>query len=245
MGLLTWSASMDFKGVLSISMGDRLWIFGTEFAQIFEPGKSLLRIYQRSGLWTFVFSMALLTDTLGLVDGEDFSDTDQCEELKQIVRHYRNLSETQLITIKDLLRFMLTVKSSIPAQKKSLMATAAFSSSTAKPATRAALQIKHPMKEKSVSYRKFTTVITHMDSRWPKRRLEFAAEVNPTTRILEYTVHDLADGVKVSEPEKEIVPQSLSSAALVPGVDVSNDALYLYEHVLLGYPESELVELAT
>ena len=69
--------------------------------------------------------------------------------------------------------------------------------------------------------------------------------VNPTTRILEYTVHDLADGVKVSEPEKEIVPQSLSSAALVPGVDVSNDALYLYEHVLLGYPESELVELAT
>jgi hypothetical protein len=38
MGLLTWSASMDFKGVLSISMGDRLWIFGTEFAQIFEPG---------------------------------------------------------------------------------------------------------------------------------------------------------------------------------------------------------------
>lgn len=208
-----------------------------------------------------------------------------------------------MITIKDLLRFMLTVKSSIPAQKKSLMATAAFSSSTAKPATRAALQIKHPMKEKSVSYRKFTTVITHMDSRWPKRRLEFAAEVivnalqekkerdfshggmtrqdvrdaarlhigdtglldyvlkslnnvipnnhivcravNPTTRILEYTVHDLADGVKVSEPEKEIVPQSLSSAALVPGVDVSNDALYLYEHVLLGYPESELVELAT
>ena len=44
---------------------------------------------------------------------------------------------------------------------------------------------------------------------------------------------------------KEIVLQSLSSAALVPGVDVSNDVLYLYEHVLLGYPESELVELAT
>lgn len=85
------------------------------------------------------------------------------------------------------------------------------------------------MKEKSLSYRKFTTVITHMDSRWPKRRLEFAAEVI----------------VNALQEKKEIVLQSLSSATLVPGVDVSNDVLYLYEHVLLGYPESELVELAT
>ncbi|VVA39886.1 PREDICTED: PHD [Prunus dulcis] len=233
-----------------------------------------------------------------------FSDMDQCDELKQIIRYYKNLSETQLITIKDLLRFMLTVKASVPAQKKSLMATSAFSSSTAKPATRAAHQIKPlMMKEKSVRYRKFTTVIAHMDSRWPQRRLEFAADVivnalqekkerdfshggmtrqdvrdtarlhigdtglldyvlkslsnvivgnhivcravNPTTRILEYTVHDLTDGVKVSQPENEVLPQSLPSASLVPGVDVYNDVLYLYEHVLLGYPESELVELAT
>ena len=56
---------------------------------------------------------------------------------------------------------------------------------------------------------------------------------------------DLADGVKVSEPEKERVAQSFQSATLVPGVDFYNDVLYLYEHVLLGYPESELVDLAT
>ena len=28
-----------------------------------------------------------------------------------------------------------------------------------------------------MSHRKFTTIITNMDNRWPKRRLTFAAEV--------------------------------------------------------------------
>ncbi|KAM1006658.1 hypothetical protein EV1_003307 [Malus domestica] len=43
--------------------------------------------------------------------------------------------------------------------------------------------------------------------------------VNPATRVLEYTVHDLADGVKVSEPGKEIVTQSFQSATLFPRVE--------------------------
>lgn len=232
---------------------------------------------------------------------QDFSDMDQCEELKKIIRYYRYLSETHLVTIKDLLRFMLTVKACFPAQRNSLLPTASSSSSSAKPGE--PLKIKPLMKEKSLKYRQFATVVSHMDSRWPARRLEFAAEVivnalkekkekdfknggmarqdvrdaarlhigdtglldyvlkslnnvivgnqvvcrsvNPTTRILEYTVHDFADGVKVSEPEKEILPLPLPSPAPVPGIDVYSDVLYLYEHVLLGYPESGLVELAT
>ena len=40
--------------------------------------------------------------------------------------------------------------------------------------------------------------------------------VNPTTRILEYTVHDLANGTKVSEPEKETLPPPLPQSAVVP-----------------------------
>ncbi|KAK7845107.1 putative mitochondrial protein [Quercus suber] len=43
---------------------------------------------------------------------QDFSNTDQYKEIKQIIRHCRDMSETQLLTIKDLLRFMLIVKSS-------------------------------------------------------------------------------------------------------------------------------------
>ena len=43
---------------------------------------------------------------------QDFSNTDQYKEIKQIIHHCRDMSETQTLTIKDLLRFMLTVKSS-------------------------------------------------------------------------------------------------------------------------------------
>ena len=43
---------------------------------------------------------------------QDFSNIDQYKEIKKIIRHYRDMSETQLLTIRDLLRFMLTVKSS-------------------------------------------------------------------------------------------------------------------------------------
>ncbi len=95
---------------------------------------------QRRGQWILDCSMGLLMDILGLVNGvtnsavealewqstitikllkgsleldqiiQDFSNTDQCRDIKQIIRHCRNMSETQLVTIKDLLRFMLTVK---------------------------------------------------------------------------------------------------------------------------------------
>ncbi|KAM2527723.1 hypothetical protein TB1_024946 [Malus domestica] len=227
---------------------------------------------------------------------EDFIDMDEREELKQIISYYRNLSETKLITIKDLIHFMLTVKPSVTGQKKSLRGTAAVSSFTVKRATKAALRIKPSKKEKSARCKKFSTIIARVDCNWPTRRLEFAADVivkalqekkesgqsvmtrqdvrdaarshigdtglldyvlksmnnvivgnhivcravNPATRVLEYTIHDLADGVKVSEPA-----QSFQSATLVPGVDVYNDVLYLYEHVLLEYPESEQMVLAT
>ncbi|XP_050379289.1 PHD finger protein MALE MEIOCYTE DEATH 1 [Argentina anserina] len=237
---------------------------------------------------------------------QDFRDMDQYEELKKIVRYYGYLSETQLITIKDLLRFMLTIRACFPAHRNSLLPSEkpADVVENAKPVTRESLKIKPPIKEKSTNCRKFAAVVSHMDSRWPARRLESAADVvvnaliekkekdsknggmarqdvrdaarlhigdtglldyvlkslnnvvvgnhivcrsmNPTTHILEYTVHDLDDGEKVSEPEKEIV-FSLPPlpAAIVPRIDVYSDVLYLYEHVLLGYPESELVELAT
>ena len=34
------------------------------------------------------------------------------KEIKKIIHHCRDMSETQLLTIRDLLRFMLTIKSS-------------------------------------------------------------------------------------------------------------------------------------
>ncbi|XP_004304762.1 PREDICTED: PHD finger protein MALE MEIOCYTE DEATH 1-like [Fragaria vesca subsp. vesca] len=226
---------------------------------------------------------------------QDFSDMEQCEELKRIIHCYKHWSESSLVTIKDLLKFMLTVKAGIPAPKKvkmPLLRTASLSSCTA-----------HRIKPKL-----FADVIRHRSGRHPARRLKIAADVIvhvlrenekkgfvngemarqdlrdatllhsqrrglpvrdiglldnviskldnviignhivcrtlhtlPRTKIKiwKYTVHDLP-GVY---SEKELPPQSLPSQALVP--DVYSDVLYLYKNVLLAYPESKLVELAT
>lgn len=37
---------------------------------------------------------------------QDFSNTNRYREIKQVIRYYQDLSETQLITIRDLLRVM-------------------------------------------------------------------------------------------------------------------------------------------
>ena len=106
---------------------------------------------------------------------EDFGKTDKGREIKQIIRHYRDMSETQLVTIKDLLRFMLTIKSRAPMQINK--ATSAPPSSITRPPSRISTQSKPLRKEKSTAYRRFSTVVACMDSRWPTRRLAFTAEV--------------------------------------------------------------------
>ncbi|KAL6959625.1 hypothetical protein U1Q18_039779 [Sarracenia purpurea var. burkii] len=105
----------------------------------------------------------------------DFSTTDQYRGIKQIVRCYRDLSETQLISIRDLLRLMLTLKSGLPFQRNSAMAATAPSSSS-RPSIRTQSD-KPSVKEKSVKCRKFSAVAANLDSRWPVRRLEYTANV--------------------------------------------------------------------
>ncbi|XP_028784612.1 PHD finger protein MALE MEIOCYTE DEATH 1-like [Neltuma alba] len=239
-----------------------------------------------------------------------FGNTMCHKEIKQIIRHYRDMSETQLITIKDLLRFMLTVKSRTPPAPKRLIVnvtTPPPSTFCPKNSTRFAMPSKQSLlKEKSVRYKKFSSAVANMDSRWPARRLEYAAQVivdalkenkansscsggmtrqdvrdaarlhigdtglldyvlkslnnmivgncvvrrmvNPTTRILEYNIHELGNGSKspqlhpglqvfnFKEPPAESEP--------VPGIDVYSDVAYLYKNVLLGYPDSEQADLA-
>lgn len=107
----------------------------------------------------------------------DYSNKNQHREIKQMTRYYRDLSETNLITIRDLFRFMLTLKS----QRKSAMVANSDSSSSpysySRPPTRIIHQNKPPAKEKSVKCRKFSAAVANMDSRWPTRRLEYAAQV--------------------------------------------------------------------
>lgn len=249
----------------------------------------------------------------------DLSKTKYHKDIKQMVRCYRDLSETHIITIRELLRFMLTVKSRGPVSKITVTSSAKSVSSSS-PSTSAFMSrnsIKHAvsssMKEKSARYKKFSTAVANMDSRWPTRRLEFAAQVivdalkedkamksgssgmtrqdvrdaarlhigdtglldyvlkslnnvivenyvvrrmvNPSTRILEYTIHELGKGFKApTEVEHGVMtvkdnPQkdsslSSSTSSWIPGNDVYSDVVFLYKNVLLCYPDSEVVELA-
>ncbi|XP_041002433.1 PHD finger protein MALE MEIOCYTE DEATH 1 [Juglans microcarpa x Juglans regia] len=227
---------------------------------------------------------------------QDFSNLEKRREIKQLILHYRYMSETQLVTIKDLLRFMLTIKSRAPLQINK--PAAAPPTSNSKPLIRN----KPLVKEKSLKYRSFTA-LANMDSRWPARRLEYAAEVivnalkvkkegkfchggmtrqdlrdaarlhigdtglldyvlksmnnvvvgnhivcrtvNPTTRILEYSINELGNEATISEPEIELLPKPLPASTLVPGFDVYSDLVAVYKNLLLDYKKLNLVELAT
>ncbi|KAJ8763001.1 hypothetical protein K2173_023206 [Erythroxylum novogranatense] len=231
---------------------------------------------------------------------QNFHDSVQFKDIKQIIRYYRGFSETQLISLGDLLRFMLTIKSCPYAVKKQSKISCASKSSISFPT-----QKRHLMKDKSIRYRNFSSLATTLDSRWPIRRLEYAAEVivdtlrskktgtliqegmsrqevrdsarlhigdtglldyvlksmnnvivgshvvrravNPKTRVLEYSLHDLGDGsrpIKASEHEPEILKAPALAKGPGAGVDVYNDIVYLYTNLLLNYPQSELVESA-
>ncbi|PNX95928.1 PHD finger protein male meiocyte death 1-like [Trifolium pratense] len=258
----------------------------------------------------------------------DLSKTKYHKDIKQMIRFYRDMSETRIVTIRELLRFMLTVKSRHTVSKitvtysSSDAASAADSPPCSTSACMSRNSTKHALssrsnsmnKEKSARYKKFSTAVATMDSRWPTRRLEFAAQVivdalkedkamkpgssgmtrqdvrdaarvhigdtglldyvlkslnnvivenyvvrrmvNPSSRILEYTIHELGKEFKAPEVEYSVMtlvdnpqvesstPSSSSSLSLVPGNDVYSDVVYLYKNVLLGYPDSEPVELA-
>ncbi|XP_059639747.1 PHD finger protein MALE MEIOCYTE DEATH 1-like [Cornus florida] len=107
---------------------------------------------------------------------QDFSHTKPYRDVRQIILCYRNLSETQLNTIRDILKFMLTVKSRAPQLISSAHAATA-SSSSSKLLKRKALQNNTAAKKTSGRYNKFATVATNWDSRWSVRRMEKTANV--------------------------------------------------------------------
>lgn len=63
----------------------------------------------------------------------------------------------------------------------------------------------------------------------------FRRGVNPSTRVLEYSIKELGNGVQVDEPEPERVSnEPLPTPEILPGADAYSDVAYLYT----GYPES-------
>ncbi|KAL8248864.1 hypothetical protein R6Q59_005732 [Mikania micrantha] len=85
--------------------------------------------------------------------------------IKKLISKYRALSDTQLITIRDLFRFMLNLKFQTLQMKNNIV-------SDSKP--RSNLSNK---KEKHMRCKKFPNLAAKLDSRWHVRRLEDVAHV--------------------------------------------------------------------
>nr|GLL18976.1 PHD finger protein MALE MEIOCYTE DEATH 1 [Ipomoea trifida] len=101
---------------------------------------------------------------------DDFNLSRNGVEIRQIILSYRNLSQTQLFTLRDLFKFMLSLKSKGPA-----LPTVRPCSS--KRLIRTTIPSKPLGKDRSARCRKFVNLAACMDSRWPLRRLEFTANV--------------------------------------------------------------------
>ncbi|KAL3719620.1 hypothetical protein ACJRO7_004575 [Eucalyptus globulus] len=108
---------------------------------------------------------------------EDFSGTEHFKEIKHIICHYKGMSKTDSVTIKDLLKYMMTVKSHSTRESNPAIVAGPLTSLKWKLSTRASLQNKHLSQMKPIKFRKFTSAVAEMDSRWPARRMEQAAEV--------------------------------------------------------------------
>ncbi|KAA8529835.1 hypothetical protein F0562_034361 [Nyssa sinensis] len=102
----------------------------------------------------------------------DFNNTGKDREIQHLIRSYREVSQTQLVTISDLLQFILSFKSTAPIQRKTT--TAIVNNASSKPSVR---QHECQTLDKPISSARLVSLLANTDCRWPKRRLGYAIEV--------------------------------------------------------------------
>ncbi|XP_068658178.1 PHD finger protein MALE MEIOCYTE DEATH 1 [Aristolochia californica] len=107
---------------------------------------------------------------------EDLRNVGGDREIRAIVSCYRKRSETQIVTLRELLCGMLNLKSQMPL----LIITNERVGSASSPATkkRTPRRQNFPLlNKKKIKNRKFSTVATELESRWSVKRMERAAAV--------------------------------------------------------------------
>ncbi|KAK1361841.1 PHD domain-containing protein [Heracleum sosnowskyi] len=235
---------------------------------------------------------------------QDFCSSKLYSDVKRIIYYYRDTSESELVTIRDLFHFMLSLKSrGLPARRSPPNSVLSICSRSS---ARKIVQNKNVSKRKNGRCKNFTTLASNLDSRWPMKRMQYVAEVvvdalkekkaangghncgmsrqevrdaarmrigdtglidymlksmnnvivgryivcrdvNPQTRVLEYTIEEVGHNVASVQVDQEldlvVLPQD-QPQAIIPGIDVYSDIAYLYNNVLLEYQNSEWVDLA-
>ncbi|XP_071740348.1 PHD finger protein MALE MEIOCYTE DEATH 1-like [Rutidosis leptorrhynchoides] len=89
------------------------------------------------------------------------SEMHQRSVIKKLICRYRDMCDTKLITVRDLFRFMLSLKYRVPQNDYN---------------TKTRLKVTSK-KEKNVKCRKFSNMASKLDSRWSVKRLEDVANV--------------------------------------------------------------------
>ncbi|CAA7025614.1 unnamed protein product [Microthlaspi erraticum] len=236
---------------------EKLWIFGIEYVQTLEQVEDIskkrsldLRLlygvaYGHSwfGRWGYKFCRGSygvtksdyenaieLLGSLELDQVEsDFNEHKQFKEVKQIFRYYRDMSEGRLKTLRDLLRFMLIIKSH--AQQSSKLRAAVLpptmESPHSKRSNRLFLKKSDAVENEKSSkrFRIYSDVAANLGSRWPVRRLEYAAEV---------IVESLKEMKTLNQ--NGMTRQDVRDAARLHMETLNTN-------VLLDYPESETVSI--
>ncbi|KAI7993638.1 PHD finger protein MALE MEIOCYTE DEATH 1 [Camellia lanceoleosa] len=95
---------------------------------------------------------------------DDFKNTSRGREIQQIIRNYREFSETQLVTMSDLLQFMLDFKSRAK-------------NPNSKTWSRETDQSEPRTEDNPISTSTFVSSLASIDCRWPQKRLEYALKV--------------------------------------------------------------------
>ncbi|KDO60815.1 hypothetical protein CISIN_1g041583mg, partial [Citrus sinensis] len=167
----------------------------------------------------------------------DFGNTGRGRVIGKIIHLYMNASDTQLITISDLLQWgVQRLEQAAKAIFTTLEQRNASINSKAKISRR---ELRDEARKKIGDTGLLDFMIKHihkiiLDNRIVHRK------INPATKLAEFSLEDDANGEVIqtrTEPEYH-------TSTLMPGQDVYADVLTLYKNVLLGYPESHTVSLA-
>ncbi|PKI71253.1 hypothetical protein CRG98_008353 [Punica granatum] len=158
---------------------------------------------------------------------QDLSDGCHGKAIQSIVKSYREASDSRLVTISDLLQFMLDSK---PKRSRCSKQKTDSLGSTKDNDEKSFAEEDYELVEVSGLLTSFPDTESSRQ-RWPVIR----RRANPRTRTLEFMLQDGPRAIREEKLEVEDCSQDL---------DVHRDILCLYENVLYGYPEHHPVSLA-
>ncbi|CAI9110380.1 OLC1v1010389C1 [Oldenlandia corymbosa var. corymbosa] len=166
---------------------------------------------------------------------QDLSCTERCKEVKHIIRCYRDLSETNLVTLRDLFRFMLTLKSRAEGGRNAASSNSKVRRWPVKRLEFTANVIVEALKKKQAENNFLRPLMNRQEVR------DAARQQIGDTGLIDYVLKSLNNVVVGDYIVKRMMTVSNPTNH---GDNVYAGASYLYANVLLDHPKSEIVKSA-